>query len=69
MTETEKALLARIESLEARLPASRVSLPPGEPVRRKPTSPAAYQKALNAFVSGNRKPLTAYLAMYRVPGT
>lgn len=62
MTDTIDALLKRIEALEKRLS------PQERPSRaRKPVNGPAFDKAVEAFGRGNRRPLAQYMATYSVP--
>jgi hypothetical protein len=57
------SLLKRIEDLGKRVPPNSKPLNQG----KKPVNPAAYKTALRSWIGGNRKPLEAYLKVYRVP--
>lgn len=65
MTEMEIALLKRIEALEKRVPLD--SAPAEKKRSALPYNRAAYKTAFRAWISGNNKPLYAYMKVYRVP--
>jgi len=60
--------LKRIEALELQVADLRGIRLIQESTTAKPVNRAAYQKALDAFVSGDRKAIREYLKYYTVPG-
>ncbi len=72
MNDTDLALqnaLKRIDALELQVAELRGIRLVRESSSLKPVNRAAYQKALDAFVAGDRKAIREYLRHYRVPGT
>lgn len=71
MNETDllQNALKRIDALELQVAELRGIRLVRESPSAKPVNRAAYQKALEAFMAGDRKALRAYMAHYRIPGT